>query len=235
MRGARSSSLSDRGVDEEHAAIPMLLAVGAVHHHLIREGKRLKADLVVETGSAWDIHHLALLLGYGANAVHPYLALATSRSLAGQRDTEELTADEAERNYQTAVGPRPAEDHVQDGHLHPAQLPRRPDLRDHRAGPAGGGPLLQRHACPLGRHRPGGDRRRRSLLAPRGLRGAQGEAAGHRLRTLSPGRRAPRLQPRSGQGAAAGGADGRLPGLPGVLEPGARRPAAHPARHPRPS
>jgi len=96
--------LSDRGVDEEHAAIPMLLAVAAVHHHLIREGKRLKADLVVETGSAWDIHHLALLLGYGANAVHPYLALATSRSLADQRDTQELTADGAERNYQTAVG-----------------------------------------------------------------------------------------------------------------------------------
>jgi glutamate synthase (ferredoxin) len=95
--------LSDRGVDDEHAAIPMLLAVGAVHHHLIREGKRLKADLVVETGSAWDIHHLALLLGYGANAVHPYLAVATSRSLAGQRDTQELTPAEAERNYQTAA------------------------------------------------------------------------------------------------------------------------------------
>jgi len=95
--------LSDRGVDEEHAAIPMLLALAAVHHHLIREGKRLKADLVVETGSAWDIHHLALLLGFGANAVYPYLALDTSRSLAGQRDTQELTPEEAERNYQTAV------------------------------------------------------------------------------------------------------------------------------------
>ena len=75
----------------------MLLAVGAVHHHLIREGKRLKADLVVETGSAWDIHHLALLLGYGANAIHPYLALATSRVAAPASATREsLTAEEAE-------------------------------------------------------------------------------------------------------------------------------------------
>jgi glutamate synthase (ferredoxin) len=101
--GATILLLSDRGLDEEHAAIPMLLAVGAVHHHLIRQGKRLKADLVVKTAAAWDIHHLALLLGYGANAVYPYLALATSRSLGGPRGTPERTADEAERNYQTAV------------------------------------------------------------------------------------------------------------------------------------
>ena len=58
--GATMLILSDRGVDAEHAPIPMLLAVGAVHHHLIRDGMRMAADLVAETGEAWDIHHFAV-------------------------------------------------------------------------------------------------------------------------------------------------------------------------------
>ncbi|MDQ3703361.1 MAG: glutamate synthase subunit alpha, partial [Chloroflexota bacterium] len=69
--------LTDRGLSASAAAsrapIPALLATGAVHHHLIREGKQMRADLIVQTGEAWDIHHLACLLGYGAGAVHPYL------------------------------------------------------------------------------------------------------------------------------------------------------------------
>ncbi|MFQ5878716.1 MAG: glutamate synthase large subunit [Dehalococcoidia bacterium] len=101
--GATILLLNDRGVDGERAPIPMLLAVGAVHHHLIREGKRMRAELVCETGSAWDIHHIALLLGYGANGVYPYLALATVHALAGERDTEGLTAEEAEANFRLAV------------------------------------------------------------------------------------------------------------------------------------
>ena len=83
--GATLLILSDREVGEGRAAIPALLATGAVHHHLIREGKRMRADLIVQTGEAWDIHHLACLIGYGAGAVHPYLALASSRAFAGQR------------------------------------------------------------------------------------------------------------------------------------------------------
>ena len=63
--------LTDRGVDADHAPIPALLAVGAVHHHLLRVGKRALASLVVESGEPRDIHHFATLVGYGAAAVHP--------------------------------------------------------------------------------------------------------------------------------------------------------------------
>ncbi|HEU5299709.1 MAG TPA: glutamate synthase large subunit [bacterium] len=69
--------ISDRHVDAGHAAIPMLLAISAVHHALIRAGRRTRAGLVADTGEARTIHHLACLIGYGANAVGPYLAMET--------------------------------------------------------------------------------------------------------------------------------------------------------------
>ncbi|MDR5696336.1 MAG: glutamate synthase large subunit, partial [Armatimonadota bacterium] len=74
--------LTDRGVDSERAAIPMLLATSAVHHHLIREGLRMRAGIVVETAEAREVHHVACLIGYGAEAVCPYLALQTAQALA---------------------------------------------------------------------------------------------------------------------------------------------------------
>ena len=74
--------LSDRGADSRWAPIPSLLTVSAVHHHLIREGTRTKAALVLESGDAREVHHFALLIGYGAGAVNPYLALATVQDLA---------------------------------------------------------------------------------------------------------------------------------------------------------
>jgi glutamate synthase (ferredoxin) len=67
--------LSDRGLTGEQTYIPPLLAVGAVHHHLIKESTRLKVSLVVETAQCWSTHHFACLMGYGASAVCPYLAL----------------------------------------------------------------------------------------------------------------------------------------------------------------
>ncbi|XHR28844.1 MAG: glutamate synthase large subunit [Chthoniobacteraceae bacterium] len=69
--------LSDRGVDEAHAPIPSLLAVAGLHHHLIREGTRTRTGLVLESGEPRQVHHFALLLGYGVGAVNPYLALET--------------------------------------------------------------------------------------------------------------------------------------------------------------
>jgi glutamate synthase (ferredoxin) len=66
--------LSDRGVNKEFAAIPALLAVSALHHYLIREGLRMRVSLVQETGEAREVHHFALLIGYGASAINPYLA-----------------------------------------------------------------------------------------------------------------------------------------------------------------
>ena len=74
--------LSDRGISAEHAPIPAALAVAAVHHHLIREGLRWRVSLVAETGEAREVSHVALLIAYGASAVHPYLALETVAAMA---------------------------------------------------------------------------------------------------------------------------------------------------------
>ncbi|MBO3745367.1 glutamate synthase large subunit [Streptosporangiaceae bacterium NEAU-GS5] len=75
--GARIIVLSDRGSNAEKAPIPSLLLTGAVHHHLIREKSRTRVGLVIETGEARECHHMALLIGYGASAVNPYLAIET--------------------------------------------------------------------------------------------------------------------------------------------------------------
>jgi len=86
--GARIVVLSDRGVDHANVSVPMLLATGAVHHHLRRVGKRMKASLICETGEARDVHQVACLVGYGAAAINPYLAFETVREiLEKQGDT----------------------------------------------------------------------------------------------------------------------------------------------------
>lgn len=96
--------LSDRAVDSAHAPIPSLLAVSAVHHHLIRKGLRGKAGLVVECGDAWEVHHFACLIGFGATAINPYLALSSIRDmkLSGRLNTA-LDTDALKQNYIKAV------------------------------------------------------------------------------------------------------------------------------------
>ena len=79
--GIRLIILSDRGVDFQNVAVPMLLAMGAVHHHLRRVGKRMKASMICETAEARDVHQIACLIGFGASCVNPYLALETIREL----------------------------------------------------------------------------------------------------------------------------------------------------------
>ena len=96
--------LSDRGVDEQHAAIPSLLATAAVHHHLIRESKRTKVGLVVESGEPREIHHFAMLIGYGAGAINPYLAFETFRALChDQVMPAPMDYKTAEKNYIKAL------------------------------------------------------------------------------------------------------------------------------------
>ncbi len=95
--------LSDRGVDPEHAAVPMLLAVGAVVERLIEEGVGNKADLVLETAEAWEAHHFACLVGYGAAAVNPYLALETVADLARSGELGELSVAEALGNFRAGI------------------------------------------------------------------------------------------------------------------------------------
>ncbi len=93
--------VTDRHVCKDRVAIPALLAVGAIHQHLVRKGLRTSTGLVVETGSAREVHHFALLGGYGAAAVHPYLALQTVRHL--QAYVPEVTPEDAEKKYIKAI------------------------------------------------------------------------------------------------------------------------------------
>ncbi len=91
-RGARILILSDRGVDDANAGVPMLLAIGAVHHHLIRVGKRMRAGLICESGEVRDVHQLACLIGFGAGAICPYLAFETSREIMDKARVEAAQA-----------------------------------------------------------------------------------------------------------------------------------------------
>ena len=94
--------LSDRGVDAEHAPMPSLLAVSGVHHHLVREGTRTKAGLIVETGEAREVAHFALLFGYGAAAINPYLAYETIAGMTAANPSG-ISYEEAEENFVHAV------------------------------------------------------------------------------------------------------------------------------------
>ena len=94
--------LSDRGVDETHVAIPSLLAVSAVHHYLIEKRKRMQIAIVVETGEAREIMHFALLFGYGATAVNPYMAFAAINEVVKKGELQ-LDFHTAEKNYIKAV------------------------------------------------------------------------------------------------------------------------------------
>jgi glutamate synthase (NADPH/NADH) large chain len=97
--------LSDRPVDSDHAAIPSLLAVSAVHHHLIRKGLRSRCGLVVETGEAREVHHFACLLGFGASAVNPYVAFETIEDMRLRKLLpKSLSEPEARAHYIKAVG-----------------------------------------------------------------------------------------------------------------------------------
>jgi glutamate synthase (NADPH/NADH) large chain len=101
--GASILVLSDRGIDVEHAALPSLLATAAVHHHLVREGMRTRAGLVVETAEAREVHHIALLIGYGAAAVNPYLAVESLAALADVGQIPGCTREQAIANYVKAL------------------------------------------------------------------------------------------------------------------------------------
>ncbi|HTJ79785.1 MAG TPA: glutamate synthase large subunit [Rariglobus sp.] len=104
QNNAKVILISDKGASAEKAAIPMLLAAGAVHQQLVRAGLRMKCDLVAETGEARDVHHIACLLGFGVNAVNPYMALEVVADLAtAGKTTKPVSAEQARINYKTAI------------------------------------------------------------------------------------------------------------------------------------
>ena len=100
-KGSNILILTDRNMDSEHLAIPALLALSAIHQHLVKKGLRTSVGLVVETGSAREVHHFAVLAGYGAEAVHPYLALETLAAIAPDLG---ITAEEASNHFIKAIG-----------------------------------------------------------------------------------------------------------------------------------
>ncbi len=103
--GAGVLILSDRGVDEANAPIPSLLACAAVHHHLIRQAKRSKVGIVIESGEPREVMHFCLLIGYGANAINPYLAYATIAEMHARGALEDplLSLQQAHANFETAI------------------------------------------------------------------------------------------------------------------------------------
>ncbi len=95
--------LSDRGINHEHAAIPALLAVAGLHHHLIRKGTRTKVGLILESGEPREVHHFALLIGYGAGAINPYLAFETLDDMIRQGILPQMEHKVAVKNYAKAL------------------------------------------------------------------------------------------------------------------------------------
>ena len=230
--------LSDRGVTEKCAPIPSLLATAGVHHHLVREGTRTRCALVLESGDAREVHHVALLIGYGAGAVNPYLAFETLDDMIAQGMVEGVTREKAIAElHQGAQQGHPQGD-VQDGHLDAAELLRRADFRGHRPRTDVCRPLL--HVDGVAHRRRRHRRHRaRGQGAPRArVPGAPAGARRSRIRRrvpLAARRRAAPLQPRDGAEAAARDPHGPVCRLPGLHqgrqrpEPGARH-AARPAR-----
>ncbi|HWY78518.1 MAG TPA: glutamate synthase large subunit [Verrucomicrobiae bacterium] len=101
--GANIVILSDRGIDRENAPIPALLAVSGVHHHLIREGTRTLAGLVIETGEPREVHHFSLLIGYGAGAINPYLAFETLDDMIRQGLLKDIQHKDACKHFVKAA------------------------------------------------------------------------------------------------------------------------------------
>jgi glutamate synthase (NADPH/NADH) large chain len=101
--GARVLILSDRDCDADHAPIPSLLLTAAVHNHLVRTGQRSQVGLIVETGEAREVHHMALLVGYGAAAVNPYLAFETIEDLVDRGTITGISREKAIANYVKAA------------------------------------------------------------------------------------------------------------------------------------
>lgn len=102
--GATFIVLSDRDSNRELAPIPSLLSLSAIHHHLIRQGNRMMAGLVVECGDARDVHHVATLIGYGASAVNPYLALESAEDMVVRGIISDISIERSSKNMIKALG-----------------------------------------------------------------------------------------------------------------------------------
>ena len=130
----RSSFFPTAASMRDYAPIPSLLAMTAVHNHLVREGSRTQVALIIESGEPREVMHYALLIGYGASAINPYLAIETLEDLAmrglsaGRRHFREGALSIHQIHQQGT-----AESLLEDGHLDAAELSRRAGVRSHRS------------------------------------------------------------------------------------------------------
>ena len=123
--------LSDRNIDQGRVPVSSLLACGAVHHHLVSQAKRTRIGIIIETGEAREVHHFCLLVGYGADAINPYLAFEAlwQARRDGLVDEASFSDDESlVAAYRKAVREGHAQSHGQDGHLNAAVLQRRANI-----------------------------------------------------------------------------------------------------------
>ena len=160
--GSNVIILSDRNSNARLAPIPSLLLTAAVHEHLVREKSRTRVGLVVECGDAREVHHIALLIGYGASAVNPYLAFETLDDVIAHKNLLEGSdaPPGANQLHQGGVQGRD-QDHVQDGRVDGGVVHRGPDLRGGWPRPRRGRRVLHGHGepyrrCGSRRARPGG-------------------------------------------------------------------------------
>ena len=214
--------LSDRLLGPRRAPIPSLLAVSSVHHHLVREGTRLRAGIVLESGEPREVHHFATLIGYGVERDQSLPDAGDARRAGRARAHRAPGRTEAaptplsvrggRAEHRQSDRQRAVEDDLEDGHLHDPVLPRRADLR-------GRGPRARADRPPLHRHRLAHRRRRSGRAgpggagAPRSRLGARAPiqrraAAGRRRLCLAARRRAPHVEPRDDRARPARGALG---------------------------
>ena len=201
-----SDRYADRGAraDPEPARSPR-----AVHHHLVREKTRTRVGLVIETGEAREVHHFALLLGYGAGAVNPYLVFDAIRDLVPRGRAVGPHGAQGVEELRQGRGQGHPQGHVEDGHLDRRVVHGCADLRGDRAQPGARRRVLHRHGVPARGHRPRRDRGRgrariTSVAFPdRPTELAHRELDGRRRVPVAPGGRVPPLQPRHRLPAAA--------------------------------
>ena len=227
--------LSDRGISREQAAIPSLLATAAVHHHLTRRGERTRVGLVLETGDAREVHHMCLLIGYGAGAVNPWVAFETLDDMIRQGLLPGIDHRARREELHQGAQQGDPQGHGQDGDLDAPELLRRPDLRGHRPRQERRRPLLHGHALPRQRDRPrrhrGGGAPAARARVPRPAGRARGARLGRRV-PVAPRRGVPPVQPRDGVQAPARDAERPVPDLQGV-HPRRGRPEPEPGHAPR--
>ena len=169
-RGARVIMLSDRHSTADRAPIPSLLLTSAVHQHLVRQKSRTKVALVVESGDAREVHHIALLLGYGAGAVNPYLVLETAEDLSRHGLLGDVTPEKAVKNIVYALGKGVLKVMSKMGISTVGSYRAAQVFAVVRPQPGRAGRVLHRQHHPHRRQRPGHHRRRRGDPARPGLR-----------------------------------------------------------------